>query len=454
MTTLSTYRRPLPDVARIEQALNHHPAVKSIRATAIGDGASIDIVPDLRCAEIEHAQLARWREVYEESFASGDIGDMLHGWTSSYTGQPLPRAEMEEWVALTVERIRSLEPRHVVEIGSGTGLLVDRIAPRTGSYLAIDSAEACQTRLSALIARRPDLAHVRQRVADAADLPTKFGPGVQVDTVILNSIVQYFPNAAYLGRVIGRALDWIEEGALFIGDVRDLRLLPDFYESLARARGLADPDAVSHFVADKFDSEEELAIDPAFFHRLRDTCPRIREIRTLPKHGHYRNELNDYRYDVLMSVGQANSGEHGIPDIKKIADGPLTNEPAMPLARSFLPALLRKYLEDRSLIEGATVDIRIVGVDEKPARSEEARPDDGTIEARLTALWRECLGKPHLKPDADFFASGGSSLLLMQLRRRIADGFGVSVPLSVFATAPTPRAIGAYVRDSMPKSGT
>ena len=45
------------------------------------------------------------------------------GWNSSYTGQPIPEEEMREWVDQTVERILSLRPKRVLEIGCGTGLL-------------------------------------------------------------------------------------------------------------------------------------------------------------------------------------------------------------------------------------------------------------------------------------------------------------------------------------------
>ncbi len=45
---------------------------------------------------------------------------------------------MREWVERTVERILSLRPRRVLEIGCGTGLLLFRIAPRTDLYLGTD----------------------------------------------------------------------------------------------------------------------------------------------------------------------------------------------------------------------------------------------------------------------------------------------------------------------------
>src|SRR6185369_16387658 len=66
----------------------------------------------------------------------------IAGWTSSYTGQPIPADEMRVWVEATVARIRALRPRRVLEIGCGTGLLLFRIAPTCEQYVGTDFAQA------------------------------------------------------------------------------------------------------------------------------------------------------------------------------------------------------------------------------------------------------------------------------------------------------------------------
>ena len=514
------------DMTAIETALASHPMVESVHV----ERGVATVVPKFDCSEMEAEQLARWREVYDESFADGDPCDMFHGWISSITGKPLPRADMEEWVEATVTRIRSLRPRRIVEIGSGTGLLVERLGPDAESYLAIDASEACHDRLARLIRARPDLAHVQQMAADAADLPAT----LRADTVILNSVVQYFPNAGYLTRVIEQAAGWIENGAIFIGDIRDLRLLPHF-QAHSRA---------SRFMTAAPDQEEELVIDPAFFHRLGKKASRIRQIRALLKQGTRRNELNCYRYDVILHVRAEESPPYvqvtpvnfsSVTEIRKIleayefqsidcltvdnipnarlagistaaqgacseqtidpeelfalgatlgyrvdlAPGPeperfdavfyrgdepptlppkpewmrpdtrLTNDPALPLARSLLPDLLRRYLDARWPGHGVVIKLARgrdscagdVASCDRPAEAE-------SVEVHLITLWREALQAPHIGPDDDFFAHGGSSLLAMLLRQRIADAFGVTVPLSRFAAGATPRAIAGFIQDA------
>jgi cyclopropane fatty-acyl-phospholipid synthase-like methyltransferase len=46
---------------------------------------------------------------------------------------------MQEWVDRTVERILSLQPQRVLEIGCGMGLLLFRIAPHCSYYFGMIS---------------------------------------------------------------------------------------------------------------------------------------------------------------------------------------------------------------------------------------------------------------------------------------------------------------------------
>ena len=53
------------------------------------------------------------------------------------------------------------------------------------------------------------------------------------DTVIINSVIQYFPDVSYLLRVLEGALHVIKPGGrLFVGDVRSLPLLEAFHTSI------------------------------------------------------------------------------------------------------------------------------------------------------------------------------------------------------------------------------
>src|SRR5207249_4461290 len=61
--------------------------------------------------------------------------------------------------------------------------------------------------------------------------------GDAFDLIVLNSVVQYFPSARYLDRVLDAALARVSDGGhVFIGDVRSLPLLEAFHAAVELAR--------------------------------------------------------------------------------------------------------------------------------------------------------------------------------------------------------------------------
>jgi len=114
----------------------------------------------------------------------------------------------------------------VLEIGCGSGLLLPRIAPDRRSYLGLDFSSAALERLRATVAAHPDLAgKVTLRQGEADNLSAVADHSV--DLVILNSVVQYFPDLDYLLAVIREALRVCQPGDhLFLSDLRSLVLLP------------------------------------------------------------------------------------------------------------------------------------------------------------------------------------------------------------------------------------
>src|ERR1044072_9403561 len=110
------------------------------------------MVPELRQRDVafhdasQAEQVSRWQNVWDSTYsqptAPADPAFNIAGWNSSYTGEPIPSAQMREWVDQTVERILSLRPRHVLEIACGTGLLLFRVAPHCPSFHGTDLTAA------------------------------------------------------------------------------------------------------------------------------------------------------------------------------------------------------------------------------------------------------------------------------------------------------------------------
>ena len=67
-----------------------------------------------------------------------DPEDEFGVWQSSYTRRPIPRPEMREWVDRTVRHVLERQPRRVLEIGAGTGLILAEVAQHCESYWATE----------------------------------------------------------------------------------------------------------------------------------------------------------------------------------------------------------------------------------------------------------------------------------------------------------------------------
>ena len=249
-----------------------------------------------------------WQSLYEESYGQPTDAATVHlnltGWNSSYTGQPIPAAEMVEWVENTVAEIRSLQPQRVLEIGCGTGLLLARLAPACEVYWGIDYSHQAIAHVARLRAADQRLAHVQldQRMADDFHGLSEGS----FDCIILNSVVQYFPSVDYLLRVLTGAMRLIKPGgAIYIGDVRNLQLLSAYHASVQRYQASAELTLgeLQQRIQQHIQDEEELLIDPAFFAALPQAFPEIEQVEVRLKRGRYHNELTRFRYQVLLHIG-------------------------------------------------------------------------------------------------------------------------------------------------------
>jgi len=266
--------------------------------------------------------LKHWGEIfdsyYEESAAEGDPLFNIGIWSSSYTRQPIPLEEMKEWVACTVDRLLAFRPQTVLEMGCGTGLLLYRIAPHVRAYVGGDLSGQALARIREQIAARPgSYANVtlEQR---AADQYAGVAPASQ-DLVVLNSVVQYFPSAEYLADALQGAVRAARPGGqVFVGDVRDYRLLERFHASIEeyQAEEELSPELLQERVRSRVAKEGELVVDPAFFRALAARLPEIGHVEVRVKRGRFRNEMSCYRYDVVLHIGAVD-----VRDAEFVLDG-------------------------------------------------------------------------------------------------------------------------------------
>jgi ubiquinone/menaquinone biosynthesis C-methylase UbiE len=298
-----------PEITDALHRLNTHPWI----AAAVHDdtGLRIRVRSEATAVRPEPGALVReylehWTEVYDHTYAAAD--DALAGWRASDTGQPLPAAHMSEWVDRTVELVLGCRPRHVLELGCGTGLLADRLQPHLAGYVGTDVAEDMVRRhqqrarpgqvFVRAAAHEVDTDAVRQAL-DRAGFPAD-GP----DCVLINSVTQCFPDVAYLTRVVQDAIRLVAPGGVVIvGDNRHAGLLEAYCRWLEHT---ADPSAADPVIDQRAraraERDAELNFDPAVLAAAAAGSGRTVHIASYPKTMTADSELNRYRFDTVLRV--------------------------------------------------------------------------------------------------------------------------------------------------------
>ncbi|WP_410642633.1 amino acid adenylation domain-containing protein [Amycolatopsis sp. lyj-346] len=285
------------ELGEIESVLAEHPAVGQSVVVAQDGRLIAYAVPSAgRDEEAELEHVGEWRELHENVFteaASGGLEENFTGWNSSYDGSEIPRDEMREWHAATIERIRSLRPKRVLEIGVGSGLILSRIAPDAEEYWGVDLSEKAIANLRRELAGTPFASKVHLAARPAHDL----GELPDFDTVVINSVAQYFPSVGYLAEVVRTAAAHVRPGGvIFLGDIRNLRSLRAFRTATELRHGRRDVAAVDQAIA----REGELVLDPDFFPALARELDGFGDVDLWGKRGHAHNELTRHRYDVVL----------------------------------------------------------------------------------------------------------------------------------------------------------
>jgi amino acid adenylation domain-containing protein/FkbH-like protein len=377
------------ELGEIESVIHEHPAVHNtivlVREDEPGNKQLVAYVvanknyqgeadPSLD-RNLKDEQVSQWEMTFDETYSHGSDDDPefnIVGWNSSYSGQPYPAEHMREWVDFTVERICALKPKSLLEIGCGTGLLLLRIAPDCRKYLATDFSEKAITRLQRITHQRSlsQVSLAARRGDDFAGIePDSF------DTAVINSVLQYFPSIDYLMTVMEGMIRAVAPGGkIFLGDIRSLPLLEAFHAAvqLEQSPGSLATDQFAQRIRQRVAQDEELVLDPALFHELKRREPKLGRVEIQIKRGRHRNEMTQFRYDVVLHIG---------PQPEPTVDCAWLDWKTQALSVGMLDKILQETKSDVLAVSGIpnarvteeVAALRLLGQKKRPANVEQVK---------------------------------------------------------------------------------
>jgi len=262
--------------------------------------------------EVEGQHVEVWETQFDEEYFDLEnmrpesIGRDFMGWTSMYDGRDIDKGEMNEWLDDALHSIRNgTTPRHVLEIGTGSGMILFNLMEGLQSYTGLEpSGRAVAFVTRAAPSMMPTMAgKITMYKATAADVG-RLCHGLSPDVVVLNSVIQYFPSLTYLLGVVQELVQLQGVRTIFFGDVRSFALYNEFLaaRALYATGGRASRDELRRIMHDMRQAEAELLVDPAFFTALPGQIPNVEHVEILPKRMRATNELSAYRYEAVIHV--------------------------------------------------------------------------------------------------------------------------------------------------------
>ncbi|MDR2023783.1 MAG: amino acid adenylation domain-containing protein [Hungatella sp.] len=251
-------------------------------------------------------------EVFDHNYRQSNTleNDMFNiiGWNNSYDNGQMSEKEMKEWLDSICSKLSEIPMHTVLEIGIGTGMILHRIAPLAECYVGLDiSKEAVEYNKRVIEKNHLSYNNVKLIHASVEDLQDEVS--TSFDTVIINSVAQYFPDVSYFEKALHACIERIgEKGHIIIGDVRSYDRLGMYYLSveLFRLDKAMSVYALKKNIDIRKENEKELIFSHNYFKELQDRIPEIACVDITPKKGNIDNELSKYRYDVILSVDKRN----------------------------------------------------------------------------------------------------------------------------------------------------
>jgi amino acid adenylation domain-containing protein len=295
-------------------------------------------------------QIESWQNIYENQYAEPlvrvkDEEVDITIWNDSFTGNKISVSHIREWLDEIISVIMSGSTEDVLELGCGTGLVYKKLAGQIRKYTGSDFSASGVRMIQELALSAPGYYPETFLQVCPAHL-TEVGQ-YPVDTVVINSVIQYFPSEEYLVNVIEKAISAVQGPArIIIGDVRDLRLLEAFKMRYCFLR-MPGETGIKEFqwaVAQEVFKDEQLSVSPSFFYDLRHQFSSVSHVEILHKDVSLINEMSLYRYNVVLYINTP----------VQLINAPvyewINPERAVALAAAELPAFVVKNIPNPKLL--------------------------------------------------------------------------------------------------------
>ncbi len=365
------------ELGEIETRLESHPAIaKALAHVTNGKLAAYVTTASAPGADADGTAIWKdqWDLLYKSAIDQTGTGklDRLDSVIAGWAGVENLDAQVTEWIDTTVDRIRQIGGGRMLEIGCGTGQLLAKLAADSECYWAADISKVA---IDALGQRNtpPQVRLFHRPADDFSDIPEGY-----FDTVIINSVAQYFPDAGYLLKVLQGAARTLKPGGhIYLGDIQSHSLLATFHANAIRGHAPAGTTAgeLRALAAQRLARETELSLDPAWFEIRRKSIPGISRVDTILRRGSLVNETTAYHYDVILTSGEKPASRELPPatewrnlNMEQLEAMLMEGQPAIHLT-NIPDARLAAPLSFRRSLDTATDDAPVPPMPQIPANS-------------------------------------------------------------------------------------
>ncbi len=248
-----------------------------------------------------------WKNIYNALYEQ--VNDLQKqawlGWNDSINGQPFSVEVMQDWLENIVMKIKRFPLGQVLELGCGTGQIMQSLQKCYLTYEGIDISASVIQKLNELY--QNENTHFSLLSANQINSFSK-----KFNTIIMNSVAQYFPNLDYIETILQKASHLLDTTSsvsrIILGDLRHEGWQEFLYEYLQKNNG-------KYTKEDYFLLEKETFVNPLFIWSLIKhwSIPVIPLFE--PKYTHYLNELTNFRFDLSLYIGNVQFDKKRKPPI-------------------------------------------------------------------------------------------------------------------------------------------